>query len=352
MKKWLRRIALTLVAVLVLAVLVGSGYEWMGRRLAVRDFPPPGTLVDVGGRRLHLDCRGSGAPTVVLVSGLDINGAAAWSAVHDSIAATSRTCAYSRAGIMWSDPSPDPVTARGVADDLHATLTRAGERPPFVLVGHSLGGPYIMTYTREHGAEVAGLVMVDASHPDQMQRMAAIAPAAADPSAAITPMRIAAALSWTGIVRAATSATPRMPNQDEANARAISAYASHSIDGALKEMDALAATLADAGSFRQLGDRPLFVLSAMRPVTDAERATLELSEEEGRAFKALWRTMQEEEAAWSSRSQHRLLDDASHYIQYDRPDAVIEAVRSVVDSVRATPATPATAPTAGTGGGP
>jgi pimeloyl-ACP methyl ester carboxylesterase len=274
---------------------------------------------------------------VVLVSGLDINGAAAWSAVHDSIAGTARTCAYSRAGIMWSDPSPDPVSAKGVADDLHATLTRAGERAPFVLVGHSLGGPYIMTYTREHGADVAGLVMVDASHPDQMQRMATIAPAAADPSAAVAPIKVAAALSWTGLARVATRLSPPMKNQSEANARAISAYASHSLDGALKEMDALAAIFAEAGTFRQLGDRPLFVLTAMQPMTAGERATLELSEEQGKAFKALWRTMQEEEAAWSSRSQHRLLEDASHYIQYDRPDAVIEAVRAVVDSVRATP---------------
>jgi pimeloyl-ACP methyl ester carboxylesterase len=229
------------------------------------------------------------------------------------------------------------VSAKGVVDDLHATLTRAGERAPFVLVGHSLGGPYIMTYTREHGADVAGLVMVDASHPDQMQRMATIAPAAADPSAAVAPIKVAAALSWTGLARVATRLSPPMKNQSEANARAISAYASHSLDGALKEMDALAAIFAEAGTFRQLGDRPLFVLTAMQPMTAGERATLELSEEQGKAFKALWRTMQEEEAAWSSRSQHRLLEDASHYIQYDRPDAVIEAVRAVVDSVRATP---------------
>lgn len=334
MKKWLRRIALSVAALLLAVVVAAVSYEWLGRRSAARDFPPTGALVDIGGRRIHLDCRGTGSPTVVLVSGLDINGALAWSAVHDSIATTARTCAYSRAGIMWSDPSPDPVTGKGVADDLHAALTTAGEHPPFVMVGHSLGGPYIMTYTKYYGDEVAGLVMVDASHPDQLQRMAAVAPAAANPEAVLGPIKIASALSWAGVARLATSRTPRMPNQSEGAARAVSAYATHSLPGALKEMIALSAVFNEAGTLRQLGDRPLFVLTAMKPMTDAERATLELTPEKGREFKALWKAMHEEEASWSARSQHRVLDDAGHYIQYDRPDVVIAAVRSVVDSVR------------------
>lgn len=338
MKKWLRRIALSVAFLLLAIVAVGAGYEWLGRRGAQRDFPPTGKLVDIGGRRIQVDCRGTGAPTVVLVSGLDINGALAWSAVHDSIAATSRTCAYSRAGIMWSDPSPDAVTAKGVADDLHAALSQADEHPPFVMVGHSLGGPYIMTYTKYYGEDVAGLVMVDASHPEQLQRMAALAPAAGNPESVLGPIRIAAALSWAGVARFATSRTPPMPHQSEAAARAVSAYATHSLPAALKEMIALDTVFKEAGTFRQLGDRPLFVLSAMKPMTDAERATLKLTPEKGREFKALWKSMHDEEASWSTRSQHRLLGDATHYIQFDRPDVVIDAVRSVVDSVRATPA--------------
>lgn len=337
MKKWLRRIALSVVALLLAVVVAGAGYEFLGRRSATRDFPPPGALVDIGGRRIHVDCRGAGSPTVVLVSGLDINGALAWSAVHDSLAATSRTCAYSRAGIMWSDPSPDPVTGKGVADDLHAALAKAGEKAPFVMVGHSLGGPYIMTYTKYYGDEVAGLVMVDASHPEQMQRMAKIAPAAGDPESALGPIKIASALSWAGVARLATSLTPRMPNQSEASARASSAYSTQSLPGALKEMMALGAIFDEAGTFRQLGDRPLYVLTAMRPLGAAELTALKLTPEKGKDFKALWKAMHDEEASWSTRSQHVSLDDASHYVQFDRPDVVIKAVRSVVDSVRVAP---------------
>lgn len=332
MKKWLRRLGIGVATLIVLILLVGAGYEWMGRRAAARDFPPPGRLVDVGGRRIHLDCRGSGTPVVVLVSGLDISGAAAWSAVHDSLAATTRTCAYSRAGIMWSDAAPGPATAKGIATDLHTALGTADEPSPYVMVGHSLGGPYIMTYAKYFGAEVAGAVMVDASHPDQLETLSRIAPAAADPSS--TTLRVAAAFSWAGVVRLVAGAAPPMANQPPEVARTIAGYAPHSMDGALKELAALGGTLAEAGTLRQLGDRPLVVLTAMKQMSAAELAALELTPEQGRAFKAAWRALHEDEASWSTRSEHRVLDDATHYIQYDRPDVVIESVRIVVDRVR------------------
>lgn len=332
MKRWIRRIALGIAALLVVVALGGSVWEQWSRRAATRDFPPPGTLVDIGGRRVQIDCRGEGSPTVVLVSGLDTFGSLSWTAVHDSIARTTRTCAYSRAGIMWSDPGP-VVTAKGVAEDLHATLEKSGERAPLVLVGHSLGGPYIMTYTKYFGEQVAGLVMVDASHPEQLARFRPIAPAAS--KLPLTPIKIGAALGWTGLLRWQSRGGEAMPHQSADGRRAAAAYTSTSIDGALKEAEALEATLAEAGTFRTLGDRPLLVLTAMMPMSVAEKTQLKLSDSGATAFKALWKAMHDDEASWSSRSQHILVPDASHYIQFFRPDLVITAVRSVVDSVRA-----------------
>ena len=141
------KLFLGLLALFALILVVGAVWEQVQRRAAVRRFPPQGTLVDIGGRKIQLDCRGSGSPTVVLIHGLDTGGSLSWSAVHDSIARTTRTCAYSRAGIMWSDPTP-AFTPIGMAEDLHAALNAGGEKPPFVLVGHSLGGPISLLYTR------------------------------------------------------------------------------------------------------------------------------------------------------------------------------------------------------------
>lgn len=160
---------------IVLAAALGVACEVSGKAQAARDFPPPEKLVDIGGRRMQLDCRGAGSPTVVFEPGLDMGGSLSWSAVHGEVAKTTRACAYSRAGIMWSDPHDTHQNGKSVAQDLHATLGRAGEQGPFVLVGHSLGGPYLMTCTKYFGQEVVGLVLVDAAHPEQVQRHDAVA---------------------------------------------------------------------------------------------------------------------------------------------------------------------------------
>jgi pimeloyl-ACP methyl ester carboxylesterase len=332
MKKWIGRIALGLTAIVVLIVITGATYEAIGRRSAARDYPVPGKLVDIGGRRIQLDCRGTGSPTVVFESGLDLGGSMSWYGVHDSIARTTRACAYSRAGIMWSDPVNGAQSGKGVAFDLHAALDKGGERPPYVLVAHSLGGPYSMIYTKYFGQEVAGLVFVDASHPDQVTRRSNLTSWTLGD--ATKSLRLPARLSRFGLVRKFAAADSAPPEPAYA-VRATAAYASTSLAGNLKEVDAFDETLAEAGTLRQLGDRPLFVLTATKPMAAADRKSMKMSEAQAAEYEARWVQMQNEEASWSSRSQHQLVPESGHYIQFEKPAVVIAAVRSVVDSVRA-----------------
>jgi len=222
----LKKVLLGLLALVVLVIVVGAVWEQVQRRSAARRFPVQGTLVDIGGRKIQLDCRGSGSPTVVLIHGLDTGGSLSWSAVHDSIAQTTRTCAYSRAGIMWSDPTP-AFTPAGMAEDLHAALGAAGEKAPFVLVGHSLGGPINLIYTKLYGDQVAGVVMVDASHPDQFNRFKAIG--ISTENMAVKAIKVAASLSWTGVVRAFAGEGKPMPHQPLEAAHAQGAWTPRSI---------------------------------------------------------------------------------------------------------------------------
>jgi pimeloyl-ACP methyl ester carboxylesterase len=197
--RWLRRVGIAVGALLVVALLAGTIFEFGSRAAAVRAYPAPGGLVDIGGRRIQLDCRGVGSPVVVLQSGLDILGALSWAAVHDQIGQFTRACAYSRAGVMWSDPDGQPFNAERAAEDLHEALARAGEKPPFVLVAHSLGGPYSMVFTRLYPSEVAGLVFVDASHPDQIERRrVAVGKNTRD---SVGTLKVGDAVTWTGIDR-------------------------------------------------------------------------------------------------------------------------------------------------------
>jgi pimeloyl-ACP methyl ester carboxylesterase len=333
-KTSLRRFGIGIVALMSLGVTLGAGYEVLGRRVAKRNFPPPGRLIDIGGRRMHLDCRGTGTPIVVLETGLDYAGSLGWHAVHDSIANITRACAYDRAGIMWSERSEGPRNAATVAQDLHETLERAGERPPFVLVGQSLGGPYSMSYTKRFPDDVAGLVFVDASHPDQLERLKAVLPDADPREMVAVTLRIAASLPWTGLVRALVGSVdvPHLPPDAD---RAAAAHASTSMPAMFAELDALDSTLADAGTIRDLGDRPLVVLTATAPLRDEILRTLKLTPEQAVEYQHVWKAMHEEEALWSTNSRHELVPDASHYIQFDRPDVVISAVRGVVGDVRA-----------------
>jgi pimeloyl-ACP methyl ester carboxylesterase len=149
-------------AILFVACLSASASEAQAPELP----SPPGRLVDVGGRRLHLLCSGNGSPTVILEAGAS-SFAIDWTLVQRSIAATTRVCAYDRAGMGWSDPSPRERNV-SAAEDLDKLLVAAGERSPFVLVGASRGGLFIRSYHANHPSKVAGLVFVDPATEDRL----------------------------------------------------------------------------------------------------------------------------------------------------------------------------------------
>jgi pimeloyl-ACP methyl ester carboxylesterase len=330
--RWIGRILLGLIGLAVLAIVVGAIGEQVIRARTRHDFPPPGRLVDVG-RKMHIDCRGHGFPTVVLEAGLDTAGSLSWSAVQDKIATTTRVCAYDRAGISWSQPKKGVQDAEAVSADLHALLRGAGEEGPYVLVGHSLGGPYIMNYTRHWPTEVAGLVFVDASHPDQEARLKGIIPSADDPKQ-LAMFKLLTSVEWMGWPRLLAGGEGQ-PNQSAHAVAATKALSPTSLGGALAEQESLSATFKEAGQLRTLGDRPIVVLTAMAPFPAKVRQQIGMTEAQEAKMHQVWKELQDEEAAWSTRSRHTLVPDSTHYVQFGRPDLVIAAVNEVVGQVRA-----------------
>src|SRR5215217_7334583 len=152
----------------VLAVLavasVGGGYQTVREEADANAYPMPGQLIDVGGHRLHLNCTGSGSPTVVLQpGGGDFSSAFAW--IAPTVAADTRVCVYDRAGRGWSEPTDTPQDATQVAADLQTLLQRAHVPGPYVLAGHSFGGLYVLTYADRYPGDVAGMVLIDSTNP-------------------------------------------------------------------------------------------------------------------------------------------------------------------------------------------
>jgi pimeloyl-ACP methyl ester carboxylesterase len=148
----------------VVALLVGlTAYASTQQKPASGTYPPPGRLVDIGGRKLHLYCTGSGNPTVILMAG---GGAFSidWALVQPRVAQSARVCAYDRAGLGWSGPGPEEDIVENIVRDLHAVLQASGERVPYVLVGASIAGIYIQAYQRAFPADVAALVFTNSSN--------------------------------------------------------------------------------------------------------------------------------------------------------------------------------------------
>jgi pimeloyl-ACP methyl ester carboxylesterase len=320
----------------VLAVLVGFGFETFMRWQASRKYPVLGQLVDVGGRKIQIDCRGKGSPTVVLESGIDNFGSLNWAAVHDEIAQTTRVCAYSRAGILWSDPNKGTVDYKSVVQDLHEALIKSGETGPWVMVGFSAGGPSTINFTSRYASEVAGLVFVDASHPDQiepMQKITGIAPGTLPP--VLIPL--SEILARIGLVRLMSMVMPQgntYPNVPPQASQVVEAYFPQNIGSFLKGVQSDDASITAAGNFRNLGDRPLVVLTATRKLSPDELQAAGMTQAQEIEMQTLWNRLQADLATWSTRSRHEIVPDASHAIQFDRPDVVIKAVREVVSHVR------------------
>jgi pimeloyl-ACP methyl ester carboxylesterase len=161
-----------MIAAGVLVALLAAGvlYQSVSVRREAGRFPPPGQLVDVGGRRLHLLCIGEGQPAVIFEPSA-FGNALSSSKARTEISATTRVCSYDRMGTGWSDPGPAVIPAGVLADDLDQLLRRAGIPPPYVLVPSSIGGLAVELFARRHPERVSGLVFLDAATSGAVARL-------------------------------------------------------------------------------------------------------------------------------------------------------------------------------------
>ncbi|HBY63727.1 MAG TPA: alpha/beta hydrolase, partial [Solibacterales bacterium] len=144
----------------------GAVFQAVATERERRKHLPPGRLVDIGGFRLHMNEQGNGSPTVILEAGLT-SMSAQWAWIQPELAKLTRVVSYDRAGLGWSDPSPDPRDAHTAVRHLRRMLDAAKIPGPYVLVGHSMGGLFMRLFAHEHRADVRGLVLIDAAHPEQ-----------------------------------------------------------------------------------------------------------------------------------------------------------------------------------------
>jgi pimeloyl-ACP methyl ester carboxylesterase len=269
-----------------------------------------GSIEIDGGRKLYLECRGTGSPTVILEAGLR-NRADIWSvqpdqgeAVFPTVAAFTRVCAYDRPGttlgtdqLSRSDPVPMPRTAKDAVADLHALLEAAAVPGPYVLVGHSTGGLIIRLYASTYPKDVAGLVLVDAI-PEGVQT-------------AMTPEE------WTLYDRLLLVQPPA----------AIAYYK----DLETIDFDVSFEQMRRAAKAAPLSPMPLIVISKGRPFA----LPTDLPAGLPAAVEKAWLAGQEELARLLPDTPHIIATKSSHYVQIEQPQLVIDAIKQVVEKIRA-----------------
>lgn len=317
------------------------------QKTELKTFPTPtGKLVDVGGRKLHINCTGKGSPTIVMEAGAG-DFSFDWSLVQPKIAKFTRVCTYDRAGYAWSEPGPTPRTMQQVVYELHSGLSMAGVKSPYVLVGHSLGGLMVRIYADQYPKEVVGMVLVDSSHEDQLiiirdrttkkekivhwREMAS--------GRKIPPVQ-------TTMTPAATPNTPqqtkstnqskleppynKLPLQMQQMRRWAISQSSYDAARISETFDFLADELALMYSQRgsrtyPLGDMPLIVLTRGVAGED-EQASKQLRDDHDRLQTDLLRL--------SSNSKQVVAKKSGHHIQLDEPTLLVDALKQIVNALK------------------
>ena len=238
-----------------------------------------GHLVEVGAWKMFLNCTGDGherGPTVILEAGSG-DSSEVWTAVQKQVAQFARVCSYDRLGLGKSEKLTAPHNADQIVDDLHQLLRAARFPPPYVMVGHSIGGIYVRKYAAHYPKEVTGIVLVDSGHEEQFARVSQISP------------------EWAERIRDRFSADDQR------------------LGGFLPQGESLAWHF----------NGPLIVIEhEQMPPSAASDPMAKQSE-------AVFHLLQKDLASRSKLGQLREAKNSGHYIQRDDPELVTQAIKDV-----------------------
>jgi pimeloyl-ACP methyl ester carboxylesterase len=322
-------------------VLAGVIYQALGAAVDRRRYPPPGRMIDIGGRSLHLIEKGTSGPAVVFEAGISAT-CLSWTQVSDEVERFSRAYVYDRAWLGWSDPADSPRTTSAIVDDLQTLVAAAKIPSPYILVGHSFGGMLVQAYAARYPEHVAGLILVDPLPPSEWLN---VSPAHAKMLRfGVKLSRRGAWLARVGIVRAALTLlmaggkripqgiaklssgrgeavisrlvgeVRKMPPETWPMVRAHWSLAK-SFVGMANYLESLPASAAQAVALGEAETIPITVLSAANSTPGQLRE-------------------REEMARRSPRGQHITARKSGHWIQLDEPDLVVQAIREMVSWIK------------------
>lgn len=331
---------MTLLGALAVLLAAGALYQRAGLRRHRQRLRPAGLLVDVGGHRLHVLCRGRGTPVVILESGIAASSLS-WAAVQPAVAAFTRVCAYDRAGLAWSDAPSSPRSFDRIVAELAAVLAHVAPREPLVLVGHSFGSFVVRGYAAAHPDRIAGLVLVD----PPLEWLTVTSDRARMLRGARHLARLGALLAHVGVVRACLAllagGAPGVPRRFVRVFGQRTAGTLERLVGEVRKLPPAVHPVVQAlwcqpKCFLSMADH----LRALERDRDAIAAAVPGGElpvtvisrgsappEEVEAHRRL--------AGSSANGRHVVASKSAHWIQFDEPALIVSAVEELVDASRA-----------------
>lgn len=335
--KWVGMSLAFLLTVIGILLLTSFLYNRNAVRRWLSDPQPPGTMVDIGTHKLYATVRGEGEPAVVMINGLNAFSWGWWEIQH-KLSDTTRVLTYDRGGFGWSEKNPEPISSRQIVLELHALLEETGVRPPYIIVGASMGGVYAKHFGKLFPNEVAGAVFVDPSaFSEQMLRDPRIQEQVLKGSERPSLIKIAATLGLVRLFGRRYLRIPRIPDrQFSLLIKALSNPRQHDVSMeqwvSIHRVDENHYLSAPEG----FPDVPVRVI--VNDIDVMIQDALEVGEieesETGRTrqyLEAIKERQRRDFMTLSARSEWIRAEGSNHNIQIDRPDLIIEEIMEMVN---------------------
>ncbi len=319
---WARNIFVTILALIIMVIGSGLIYEAVSERKDLANYPAPGKIVNIDGHGMHIYSEGQGSETVVLAAGWGIECPyVEYSPIYKEVSQHTRIAVYDRPGYGWSEISNTPRDIDTIATELHALLELSGEKPPYILVGHSMASLELIRFAQLFPEEVKGIVMMDAGNPDFYASQETI-------QAALSGNKLKAILQKTGIMRLLfTNAnfinnvyasrndfrliSPEMIEMDKA--LYLINLTNKNKDDEIKHLYDNARTVSEGGN---LGNIPLVIMTAENSDPDYE-------------INAEWMKSQKDFLKWSQNSEMKIVDNGNHHFYQYTPETVVEEILKI-----------------------
>lgn len=293
-------------ALLLVVAAVGYCYDRLATSREKEQYPFKGQLVDLGGFRLHLYCTGIGKPVVLLDAGA-FDSLEQWSLVQPGVAKFTQVCSYDRAGVGYSDASPDPQTSRNITEELHEALGRAGISGPYLPVGHSIAGLYARVFASRFRDEVAGLVLEDSVHPNELKEFPTHSP---NHPVLFAALRLTAPFGAARLLHVGCRQSGAHPD------------CSKFVVNLMRQMSVLPTSYAEASDVASLGRLPVTVIT--------HDPRVGLSKVRNEQEEQAWSRWQKDLTQLSSHSTLVVVSGVGHEIQTEKPETVVNEIERLV----------------------